>query len=138
MGNSSSSDNKAEDVGEINNSSGFHLLELHLPSVSFSFGITVIVILVLAAIYYCCRQQSKRKRQFQMMQMQYPLMHLPVQQQLQPMHFQMQPQLQYGIQRALAPYLYAQPNVDPAPPIRPQRFVPQNQEERLQVLDDEV
>lgn len=55
---SSSTDN-AETINEINNSSGFHLLELHLPSVSFSIGFTIIVIGIIALMYYCCRRRRQ-------------------------------------------------------------------------------
>ena len=56
---------KAEDIGEVSSSSGFHLFELHLPSVTFSLGMTIIIVAVVAVIFYCCwkkRGRSHRNR----------------------------------------------------------------------------
>ena len=81
MGGTSSTEMAANDVGEVNNSSGFHFLELHLPSVSFSVGLTILIVIIIFALMYCCKKQRRNKRHFLPTYQMHPMnqMHMPPQ-----------------------------------------------------------
>ena len=63
---SGASTENAKNIGEVNNSSGFHLLELHLPSAGYSIGLVVVIVGIAAMIYCCCRKRRQHSiNQFQ-------------------------------------------------------------------------
>ena len=47
-------------VGEINNSSGFHILELHAPSIGTTLGSILIVVVIAVACCYCFQRTKKK------------------------------------------------------------------------------
>ena len=60
---------------EVDNSSGFHILEIHAPSVGMSFMVIILLLILGTAFYFCLRRYRHRLRRHRQR-------HLHLQQQL--------------------------------------------------------
>ena len=60
MGGSQSTRASDSNVGEINQSGGFHILEIHAPSIGGTLVVLLIIAAIAAAAYTCYRRLQKR------------------------------------------------------------------------------
>ena len=62
MGGSSSRSQTQGQTGEINQSGGFHVLEIHAPTVGGTLVMIVLLLLVAAAFFWCIRKMQRNSQ----------------------------------------------------------------------------
>ena len=65
MGGTSSTETKNETPVEVDNSTGFHVLEIHLPTAGAGLGLLILVVVIIAFAFYIRRKLKDRYRRRQ-------------------------------------------------------------------------
>ena len=62
MGGSSSRSQNRGQTGEINQSGGFHVLEIHAPTVGGTLVMIVVLLLIAAGLFWCVRRMQQNSQ----------------------------------------------------------------------------